>query len=91
MPLSVRRAGGPHSVRALSKYPFLGNTTPFSSPFSSNSGVQLTRSSEVAILIIFSPQYIRYLPFTLVMTCLPLSSFVTIEPDLLFKLWNLPS
>lgn len=88
--MSVRMAGGPHSVRSLSNLPARGVITFRNSPFSSNIGSQLTRSVEVATFTNFSPQYIQYLPSILAITCLPSINLVTIEADLENSSMNLP-
>ena len=62
MPFCVKTAGGPHSVSAESNFPLRGSITRSKSPFASQTGLQLTRSSEVARFTNSSPQYIRYLP-----------------------------
>src|SRR3569833_512160 len=90
MPLPVMIAGGPHSVRSLSKKPFRGDISCFNSPFLSSTGFQSTRLVDVAANTCNSPQYIQYLPLILAMTWRPPSSFVYIEADLCGMLKNLP-
>jgi hypothetical protein len=83
-------AGGPHSVRRLSKYPLRGLAISLSSLFSFSTGAQSVRLSEVAAHTAFSPQYIKYLPATFSMTSLPSFTPVTIEADLLARLAKRP-
>src|SRR5437667_156267 len=66
MPCSVMMAGGPASTNQESKYPGRGDRTFTSFPSVSSSGVQSTRSSDVAMRMSGTLNYIQYLPFTLV-------------------------
>src|SRR5438034_7526257 len=82
MPYSVMMAGGPASTSQESKYPGRGDRTFTSFPLVSSSGVQSTRSSEVAMRMSGTLKYIQYFPFTLVaMTRFP-STRLRIAPDL---------
>src|SRR5690606_4493524 len=82
IPLSVSNAGGPHSVSEESKYPSRGIINFASSPFSLSTGSQFSKSSETAPDTPCSPQYIKYFPFTFVITSRLSRKEVTIEADL---------
>src|SRR6185312_5577831 len=91
-------AGGPGSTKSLSNFPCrVGNATfncgmfkacdlNFTggrSPAFISTGVQFTRSSDIAAQICVSPQYIQYLPLIFVATGSPFLYVETTEPDLL--------
>src|SRR5450432_168863 len=91
IPLSVIRAGGPHSSRSLSKRPGRVTNVFFSRPAESSKGYQSYRFSDQARLTKRSPQYIQYFPLILASTNLLLTIFVIIEADLLAVSKNRPS
>src|SRR5438067_12211632 len=81
MPCSVMLAGAPASTNQDSKYPGRGDRTFTSFPSVSSSGVQSTRSSDVAMRMSGTLKYIQYVPPTLVaMTRFP-STRARIAPD----------
>src|SRR5579871_1642796 len=87
MPFSVSTGGGPVSGNVLSKWPARRCSSSTGAPLESSTGVQWTRSSEVAIWIAPSSQYIQYLPsiFAAISRFLPGSSLVTIPADLYLR------
>src|SRR5438093_12934428 len=89
MPCSVMMAGGPASTNQESKYPGRGDRTFTSFPSVSSSGVQSTRSSDVAMRMSGTLKYIQYLPFTFVaMTRFP-CTLLRIAPDIDSKMLHL--
>src|SRR5674476_1344915 len=90
MPLSVIKAGRPHSVRSLSNLPGRVIIIFFNSPFLSKSGPQSQRLSDHARFTNFSPQYIQYLPLIFATIGLLLTIFVMIEADFDARSKNLP-
>src|SRR5256886_10207555 len=82
IPCGVRRAGGPASTSQESKYPGRGESTLTNRPLESASGVQSTRSSEVAMRMSGTLKYIQYFPRSAVATTRFPATWPRMAPDL---------